>query len=139
MTCPADDHGHERLRLELMAAGRDLLAAAEAQAEAGTAADVAAARVGLEQFCATHLLPQLRRDEACLQEAGQYAQTRLLAEAMRAEVRAITAIADELAAPSASWAAVAATRALHSTLAVYAHHHALLSSALTDLAGSARG
>lgn len=133
MICTAD-HGHERLRLELVAAGRALVAAAETEA----AADLAEAREDLERFCATDLLPELRRDEVCLERAEEHLETRLLAVAMRAQIRAITAIAEELRAPSAPWVAVAATRALHAMLAAYSHHHALLSSAVNDPAAPAR-
>jgi len=122
------DTDHERLRLELMTAGRGLLAAAEA--DGGAVADLTSARDDLARFCTTVLLPQLGRDELCLQQAERLPETRLLAEAMRAQIRAITAVAHELGTPSPPWAAVAATRALHTMLAVYTHHHALLSSAL---------
>lgn len=127
MTCPADD-AHEGLRLELMSAGRGLLAAFEA------GGDVAGAVERVAQVCVTALLPRLDQDELCLLEAAQYPETRLLAEAMRAQIRALTAITRELGGPIEPWAAVAATRALYTMLAAYTHHHALLSSALRALA-----
>jgi hypothetical protein len=127
MTCPADD-AHEGLRLELMSAGRGLLAAFEA------GGDVAGAVERVAQVCVTALLPRLDQDELCLLDAAQYPETRLLAEAMRAQIRALTAITRELGGPIEPWAAVAATRALYTMLAVYTHHHALLSSALRALA-----
>ncbi len=127
MTCPADD-AHEGLRLELMSAGRGLLAAFEA------GGDVAGAVERVAQVCVTALLPRLDQDELCLLDAAQYPETRLLAEAMRAQIRALTAITRELGGPIEPWAAVAATRALYTMLAAYTHHHALLSSALRALA-----
>ncbi|MBI2244165.1 MAG: hypothetical protein HYU55_09570 [Nocardioides sp.] len=123
MTCVPDDD-HEVLRLQLMTAGRGLLAAFEA------GADVTMARGRVARVCETALVPRLEEDERCLLRAAQRADTRLLAEAMRAQIRAITAITRELAAPVQPWEAVAATRALYTMLAAYTHHHALLSSAL---------
>ena len=127
MTCPADD-AHEGLRLELMSAGRGLLAAFEA------GGDVAGAVERVAQVCVTALLPRLDQDELCLLDAAQYPETRLLAEAMRAQIRALTAITRELGGPIEPWAAVAATPAQYTMLAAYTHHHALLSSALRALA-----
>lgn len=127
LTCPADD-AHEGLRLELMGAGRALLAAFEA------GGDVAGAVEQVARVCVTALLPRLDQDELCLLEAAQHPETRLLAEAMRAQIRALTAITRELGGPVEPWAAVAATRALYTMLAAYTHHHALLSSALRALA-----
>lgn len=127
MTCAADD-AHERLRLELMSAGRALLTAFEA------GGDVTAAGEQVARVCVTALLPRLEEDGLCLLEAAQYPETRLLAEAMRAQIRALGAITRELGGPIEPWAAVAATRALYTMLAAYTHHHALLSSALRALA-----
>lgn len=127
MTCATDD-AHDRLRLELMNAGRGLVAAFEA------GGDVTPAREHVAQVCVTMLRPRLDEDELCLLDAAQYPETRLLGEAMRAQIRALTAITRELGAPLEPWAAVAATRALYTMLAAYTHHHALLSSALRALA-----
>lgn len=127
LTCTADDD-HDALRLELMGAGRELLAAFEA------GGDATVARERVAEVCRTALLPRLDEDEACLVEAGQHPETRLLAEAMRAQIRALTALTGELGTSGEPWEAVAATRALYTMLAAYAHHHALLSSALDALA-----
>ena len=123
---PAADHA--ALRLELMGAGRELLAAFEA------GGDVTVERERVAQVCRTVLLPRLDTDETCLVEAGQHRETRLLAEAMRSQIRALTALTGELGTPGQPWEAVAATRALYTMLAAYTHHHALLSSALNALA-----
>lgn len=127
LTCAADDD-HDALRLELMGAGRELLAAFEA------GGSVTAERERIAEVCRTALLPRLDADETCLVEAGQHPETRLLAEAMRAQIRALTALTGELGTPGEPWEAVAVTRALYTMLAAYTHHHALLSSALNALA-----
>ena len=124
LTCTADAD-HDGLRLALMTAGRGLVAAFE------TGEDVTLARERVAELCRTALLPRLDEDETCLVEAGGHPETRLLAEAMRAQIRALTALSGELAAPGEPWEAVAATRALYTMLAAYSHHHALLASALS--------
>ncbi|HEY0950559.1 hypothetical protein [Nocardioides sp.] len=126
-TCTPDD-AHGRLRLELMSAGRELVAAFQA------GGDVTAERERVARVCVTSLLPRLDDDDVCLLEASLHPETRLLAEAMRAQIRALTAITQELGGPIEPWEAVAATRALYTMLSAYTHHHALLSSALSALA-----
>lgn len=120
-TIPATDH--DRLRLDLMSAGRRLRGTAD---DESTFPD---AREDLAAFCFGELLPHLEQDERWLVEVGRCDEGRLLAEAVRAENRAITAAVYELAAATSACDAVAATRVLHTLLAAHTHHVELLSAA----------
>lgn len=111
---------HDELRLGLMDAGRQLHA---------TTVDPArfpAARDTIARYCFSELLPHLEADESWLMAARDSPETRLLADAMRTEARAMTAAAHELAHAQEPVQAVAATRVLHALLAAHAHHEDLL-------------
>lgn len=118
-------HGdHDRLRLELMSAGRRL---SEAAADAGA---FRKAHEHLTTFCVSELLPHLEKDDEWLVDAGRTAERELLAQAIRAENRAMVAIIDELAAATSPCDTVAATRVLHTLLAAHAHNEELLVTAI---------
>jgi hypothetical protein len=85
-----------------------------------------AARENMARFCFAELLPHLEADETWLLEARDCPETRLLADAIRTEARAMTAAVYELVAATAPCQAVAATRVLHALLAAHAHHEELL-------------
>jgi hypothetical protein len=116
----------DHLRLELMNAGRALVIAYEA------GADVATKRADLARFCTASLLPRLEEDDLFLRQVAASGEIGLLAEAMRAEIMAMKALTEEIAAgidaATVTWEALAATRALHTMLAAYTQHHYLLSS-----------
>lgn len=97
----------------------------------------ATAREDLTAFCFTKLLPHLERDEKWLVDAGRCPEGRLLAEAMRAENRAATAVASELVAATSPCDGVAATRVLHTLLAAHAHHEELLVTAIEQASAEA--
>lgn len=92
------------------------------------------ARDGLVKFCFTELLPHLDRDERWLLQAQRCAEGRLLAEAMRAEIRTMTAAAYELATTAGACEAMALTRVLHTFLAAHDHHEKLLRAAFASTA-----
>lgn len=125
MHCPSTPPptDHETLRLGLMSAGLQVQAALE-NPEA-----FAAAREGLVQFCLTDLLPHLAADDQWLLEAQRCPEGGLLAQAMRAEARAMTAAAHELVTTTTACEAIAVTRVLHSLLAAHSHHEKLLLAA----------
>ncbi len=114
---------HDTLRLALLDAGRQVRAAADDVERFPDARD------NLARFCFTELLPHLEADESWLLEARHHPETRLLADAVRTEARAMTAAVYELAATTAPCEAVAATRVLHALLAAHAHHEQLLAPA----------
>jgi hypothetical protein len=113
---------HERLRLDLMAAGSRMLAAG------GDDAAFRAAHTRLAAFCTGELVPHLQRDEEELARAGGCAEGRLLAAAMRAEARALVAAVEELAAARDACAAAGAARVVHALLAAHIHHAELLAT-----------
>lgn len=57
-----------------------------------------------------------------MSDAATAADTRLLAEAVRSQTRAMLGLVQELAEANAPWEAVAATRALHALLAAHVRH-----------------
>lgn len=126
--CPAapSSVSHDRLRLGLMDAGRQVRATLD------EVAGFAGARDNLARFCFAELLPHLEADEAWLLAARHCPEGRLLADAIRAEARAITAAVYELVAATNPCEAIAATRVLHALLAAHSHHeHLLATAALT--------
>jgi hypothetical protein len=113
---------HDVLRLALIEAGQQV---------AGTTGDgdgFPAARDSITRFCYAELLPHLEADERWLLGA-QDTESRLVAEAMRSEARAMTAAVYELADATDACRAVAAIRVLHALLAAHAHHEQLLVAA----------
>jgi hypothetical protein len=105
---------HQDLRLRLLTEARPLAATVD-----GTV-PFEPMRDSLVRFLLDELTPHLAMDEELLTTASDRADTRLLAEAIRAQRRAIVAAITDLREASTAWEAVAATRALHSLLAV--HH-----------------
>lgn len=122
MTCAIDPQpiGHDRLRFGLMSVGQRMWDARE-QPEG-----FPQARDGLVEFCRAELLPHLERDERWLLQAQRCPEERLLAEAMRAETRTMTAAVYELATTTGACEAMALTRVLHTFLAAHDHHEKLL-------------
>lgn len=114
---------HDALRLALMDAGREVRRAVDDPRRFPSARD------DLARFCFAELLPHLEADELWLLDARQCAGGRLVAEVIRAEARAMTAVVYELVATTRPWEAVAATRVLHALLAAHAHHEQLLVTA----------
>lgn len=112
--------GHDRLRFDLMGAGLRMWHTREQPEEFPEAHD------HLVNFCFTELLPHLDRDERWLLDAQRCPEGRLLAEAMRAEIRTMTAAVNELATTSGACEAMALTRVLHTFLAAHDHHEKLL-------------
>ncbi len=80
----------------------------------------------LMEFCRADLLPHLKRDEHWLLQAQRCPEGRLLAEAMLAETRTMTAAVYELATTTDACEAMALTRVLHTFLAAHDHHEKLL-------------
>lgn len=115
---------HDRLRLELMNAGRALRDAVDDPGRFATTRDA------LIRFSRDRLLPHLDRDERWLAHAEQCPGTRLLAEAMRAESRQITAAVLDLVA-GGPCEAVAAARVVHVLLAAHSQHADRLRAALS--------
>jgi hypothetical protein len=134
MTCPAvrETKQGEQLRLGLMAAGRRLLTATDDHSVFHTT------HAELTSFCLTKLVPHLERDERWLVEADECAEARLLALAMRAEARTMTAAVYDLVAATTPCEAMASTRVLHALLAAHAHHEDRLVTA-TGRSGSSQG
>ena len=87
----------------------------------------------LTAFCSTELIPHLESDDEWLVEAGHRAEGELLAQAIRAENRAMVAVMDQLTAAVSPCDTVAATRVLHTLLAVHAHNEELLVAAVGRL------
>lgn len=87
------------------------------------------ARDRLVSFLVTELLPHLERDERWLIEAKSCPEGRLLAAAMRAEVRVMTAAVYDLSVATTVDDATAQTRLLHTFLAAHDHHEQLLRTA----------
>ena len=125
MTCEiAPQHtDHERLRLGLMSAGLRMWSTREQPDGFPEAHDQ------LVRFCVTEVLAHLDRDERWLAEAQRCPEGRLLAEAMRAEARMMTAAVHELSTAPEVCAAMAQTRVLHTFLAAHDHHEELLRTA----------
>lgn len=115
--------GHDRLRFDLMSAGLRMWHTREQPEE------FPGAHAHLVKFCFTELLPHLDRDERWLLDAQGCPEGRLLAEAMRAEIRTMTAAVYELAAATEACEAMALTRVLHTFLAAHDHHERLLHAA----------
>lgn len=125
MTCPTVQPPvhHDALRFGLVGAGRRVRASVDDP-------DLfAAARQDLVTFCFDELLPHLEADERWLVQARLCPRGGLLADAMRAEARAMTAAAFELVAATGPCEAMAATRVLHALLAAHVHHEDLLVAA----------
>jgi len=122
MACAIDPQhtGHDRLRFGLMSAGQRMWDARE-QPDG-----FAEARDGLAEFCRAELLPHLDRDARWLLQAQRCPEGRLLAEAMRAETRTMTAAVYELTTTTGACEAMALTRVLHTFLAAHDHHEKLL-------------
>lgn len=118
MSCPTPTvtDEHEQLRLELIAAGVALRDALEDPARFETA------RAGLVRHGFEKLLPHLESDEHWLNEAEHCTNAAPLARAIREEGRAITAAVYELDGTGSRCEIVAATRVLHTLLALHAHH-----------------
>lgn len=125
MACAIDPQptGHDSLRFALMSAGQRMWDARE-QSDA-----FPEARDGLVEFCRAELLPHLERDERWLLQAQRCPEGRLLAEAMRAEIRTMTAAVYELATTTGACEAMALTRVLHTFLAAHDHHEKLIHAA----------
>ena len=87
------------------------------------------ARDDLIEFCTNELTPHLERDERWLLQAQRCPEGRLLAQAMRAETRTMTAAVYELATTTGPCEAMALTRVLHTFLAAHDHHESLLRAA----------
>lgn len=83
------------------------------------------------KFCGAELLPHLERDDRWLLHARRCPEGRLLAEAMLAENRTMTAAIYELATTSKACEAMALTRVLHTFLAAHDHHEKLLQTTTT--------
>ena len=115
--------GHDPLRLGLMNAGLRMWRTRERPEEFPEAHD------HLVTFCFTELLPHLDRDEQWLLDAQGSADGRLLAEAMRAELRTMTAAVYELPTAADACEAMALTRVIHTFLAAHDHHERLLLAA----------
>ena len=111
---------HDTLRFGLIAAGQRMWDARE-QSD-----DFPGTHASLVKFCQTRLLPHLERDEPWLLQAQNCPEGRLLAEAMRAENRTMTATVYELMTTTGVCEAMALTRVLHTLLAVHDHHEKLL-------------
>ena len=112
--------GHDRLRFALMSGGLRMWNTREQPDGFPDARD------GLVEFCVTELLPHLERDERWLLQAQSCPEGRLLAEAMRAETRTMTAAVYELSTTTGPCEAMALTRVLHTFLAAHDHHESLL-------------
>ena len=85
----------------------------------------------LGHFCDSTLLPHLERDERWLRDAQDCAEGHLLAQAMRAEIRAMTGVIEELGSVSEACEAMALTRVVHSFLVAHDHHENLLRDTVT--------
>lgn len=114
---------HDQLRLDLMNAGREFLAASAEQDDFGEA------RARLVAFCTDELLPHLERDERWLTKTSECEEGRLLGLAMRAEARAVRGAVYELMSALDASEVMGATRVVHALLAAHAHHQELLLSA----------
>lgn len=128
MSCPRPVVGpaeHEELRLGLMRAGMRLREAI------GDPTRFDEARDELLSFCFDQVLPHLHHDEHWLAQAEDCAPGGLLATAMRAESRAITAAVLEVENAEEPCEAVGATRVLHTLLALHADQEEHLASAIS--------
>lgn len=114
---------HDLLRAALMSAGQRMWDTREQPEK------FPQTRHDLLEFCIAELLPHLERDERWLLEAQRSPHGRLLAEAMRAETRSMTAAVYELAASPDACETMALTRVLHTLLAAHDHHEKLLRTA----------
>lgn len=117
---------HDRLRFALMGAGQRMWGAREQPAK------FPEAREGLVDFCVTELLPHLEHDEHWLIEAQQCPEGHLLAKAMLAETRTMTATVYELSTTTGPCETMALTRVLHTFLAAHDHHEKLLQAAVSS-------
>lgn len=115
---PHEDH--DKLRLGLMRAGQQVLAAPTGTREFDEA------RERLVAFCEDELLPHLERDERWLTKTSECTEGRLLGLAMRAEARALRGGVDELVSATNGCEVMAATRVVHALLAAHVHHQELL-------------
>lgn len=123
---PPQRNDHDALRLGLMSAGLRVWDARDSPVSFPRAHD------DLVRFCITEVLPHLEADESWLLEEQRHPQRRLLAEAMRAEVRTMTATVDELPSVAEPCEAMALTRVLHAFLAAHDHHEKLLLTAASS-------
>lgn len=128
MSCAASTASdeHERLRLGLISAGIALRDSVDDPARFDAARDT------LARFAFTHVLPHLESDEHWLARAEECLHAAALARAIREESRAITAAVYELDGTGAPCEIVAATRVLHTLLALHANHEQQLVSVLAD-------
>ncbi len=125
MACAIDPQhlGHDRLRFGLMSTGQRMWDAREQPERFPEDRD------RLVEFCRAEILPHLEGDERWLLQAQHCPEGRLLAEAMRAETRTMTAAVYELATTTSACEAMALTRVLHTFLAAHDHHEKLLRTA----------
>lgn len=125
MACTIDPHhiDHDRLRSGLMGTGLRMWDARDQPETFSEAHD------SLVEFCRADLLPHLERDEHWLAQAQSCPEGRLLAQAMLAESRTMTAAVYELATTTHACEAMALTRVLHTFLAAHDHHEKLLRTA----------
>ena len=129
VTTPTD---HDHLRLGLISVGMRLRGSVEDPAR------FEVARAELTRYCYDKVLPHLERDEDWLTRAEECPQARALAQAMRAETRAITAAVLELEGAEPC-EAVAATRVLHTLLALHeGHQQRVVAAMAADQAGLGR-
>ena len=120
---------HDRLRLDLMEAGRKVLATSPDEA------DFEEARQELVEFCTAELLPHLEHDEHWLARTAECPERRLLGLAMRAEARALRAAVYELVGASTPCDVMGATRVVHALLEAHVHHQELLVSGAAQSSG----
>jgi hypothetical protein len=128
VSCPtptATDE-HEQLRLGLIAAGVPLRDALEDPVR------FEIARAELVRHGFEKVLPHLEHDEHRLTEAEHCTYAAPLARAIREESRAITAAVYELDGTGSRCEIVAATRVLHTLLALHAHHEQQLALVMKD-------
>ena len=118
--CCTGTEEHESLRLQLVEVGQGVRATLD-----DDAAFMQARERALE-FCTEQLLAHLERDETWLVRADGYSETRLLAQAMRSERRAIAGCVSVIADASTGWEAVAAIHTTHILLAAHVSHESLL-------------
>ena len=118
--CCTGTEEHESLRLQLVQVGQVVRATLD-----DDAAFMQARERALE-FCTEQLLAHLEHDETWLVRADGHSETRLLAQAMRSEIRAIGGCVSMIADASTGWEAVAAIHTTHVLFAVHASHESLL-------------
>ncbi len=124
-TIPTRPTGHDLLQVDLLAAGLRMWASR------GRPDVLPRAVADLGHFCESTLLPHLERDERWLRDAQDCAEGHLLAQAMRAEIRAMTGVIEELGSVSEACEAMALTRVVHSFLVAHDHHENLLRATVT--------